>query len=238
MARRYDDPDTINAFLRLIKATPLTDSPNARVSVSELQTSLPSASVAQSKPESKSAPESNTNSVEASPASGIRAPPSTPVSQAVAVDKITHLDPIEEDDDDWLNEPSKETTFQENSARAAVNDGSPAMMNTPTRPVLGPVSSNLTSTQHKLLYMQEPSIHDDGKPGMLAQLEKQAQGYMDNVLENFRKANASLFADTQAQAEAKAQKHLTKAIANHSAARKSDDDSIPIHVGQLLTFIL
>ncbi|KAI1620235.1 hypothetical protein EDD37DRAFT_169570 [Exophiala viscosa] len=108
------------------------------------------------------------------------------------------------------------------------------MMNTPTRPVLGPVSSNLTSTQHKLLYMQEPSIHDDGKPGMLAQLEKQAQGYMDNVLENFRKANASLFADTQAQAEAKAQKHLTKAIANHSAAltqgeveTKSDSGIIP-----------
>jgi len=41
MARRIDDFDTINAFLRLIKATPLTDSPNARASVSEVQVTPP-----------------------------------------------------------------------------------------------------------------------------------------------------------------------------------------------------
>jgi len=193
------------------------------------QTSLPSETVAQSKPESKSAPESNTTSVEASPASGLRAPPSTPVSQAIAAEKITHLDPIEEDQDDWLDESPKGNASQENNARSAVSAGSPAMMDTPTRQALGPISTNLTATQHKLLSRYDPGVDDEGKPGMLAQLEKQAQGYMDNVLENFRKSKASMFADTQAQAEAKAQKHLTEAIANHSATRKSDDNSLAIH---------
>ncbi|KIV81715.1 hypothetical protein PV11_03878 [Exophiala sideris] len=234
MAGRYDNPDTINAFLRLIDATPLTDSPNARASVSELQTSLQSALVAQSKPESDSAPESNTTSVDASPAPGIRAPPSTPVSQAVAADKITHLDPIEDDDKDWLDESPKGTSTKENNGVPVVSAGSPAMMDTPTRPVLGPVSTNLTSTQHKLLFRKEPGVDDEVKPAMLAELEKQAQGYMDNVLEKFRKSKAALFTDAQAQAEAKAQKHLNEAIANHSATlaqaeveTKSDCSTIP-----------
>ena len=31
MARRIDDPDNLNAFLRLIRGTPLSTSPNARL---------------------------------------------------------------------------------------------------------------------------------------------------------------------------------------------------------------
>jgi hypothetical protein len=186
------------------------------------QTSLAPALVDETNLEAASAPESNTTSVEASPVPGLRAPPSTPVSQAVTSDKVTLLDPIEEDENDWLNGSPKDLPLQGNNAMAAITVASPARTDTPTKSVLGPDAGNLTPTQHKLLYRRQPSTEDEEKQTKLAELEIQAHGYMDNVIEKFRKSKAALFVEAQAKAEAKAQKHLNEAIANHSAARTSD----------------
>lgn len=198
------------------------------------QTSIPTAHGDETNLESGSAPESNTTSVEASPAPGLRAPPSTPVSQAVTSDKVTLLDPIEEDENDWLNGPPRDLPHQGNNAMAAISVASPAT-DTPTKSGLGPDAGNLTPTQHKLLFRPHPSADDKVKQTKLAELERRAHGYMDNVIENFRKSKATMFEEAQAKAEAKAQKHLNEAIANHSAARTSDLDPASLHVSPQLT---
>ncbi len=161
MARRIDDPNNLNAFLRLINGTPLSASPNARPaaatqvrltftlyiyhregsSLTMLKTLLPTAPLNDTRDqtehesehvETTTAPGSTAPSVEASPAAGSRAPPPTPETQMGNADKIAPLDPIREDDGDGLSE-ERGTPVKAPAQQSPQVPYSPERMATPSR---------------------------------------------------------------------------------------------------------
>ncbi|KAK7897650.1 hypothetical protein LTR67_004280 [Exophiala xenobiotica] len=217
MARRIDDPDNLNAFLRLIHGTPLSASPNARLAA-VAQTLLPTATLNdtrdQTEPEPEhvettTAPDSTAPSVEASPAAGSRAPPPTPETSLNNVDKIAPLDPIWEDDGDGISEergtpvqaPAQPTPPVRYSPEKMATPPSRA---TPSRSILGEMPTNLTPTQRRLLVKCRTDIDEQDKMRIIQQMQSQAQNYMEETVERFRQTKEAMFAQAQEQAAAKA----------------------------------
>lgn len=78
----------------------------------------------------------------------------------------------------------------------------PKQISSPARPVLTPKATNtaimtppslgLTPTQSRLL-LRKGELHEETQHLKLAELEKQSQDYMENVVGNWRKTKARMF---------------------------------------------
>ena len=150
-------------------------------------------------PETSTAANGTSTSVEVSPTQGSRAPPPTPETQPISNGTNIPLEPIFEDDTDWQSGVKQASRDTENSGRterdsSAENQGSQATT-TPDS-----MSHDLTPTQHALLVKKRTDIAEEDKAQIIRTLRERATCYMDETVEKFRKAKAAMFAEAERQA--------------------------------------
>ncbi|KAK6387032.1 hypothetical protein LTS17_000297 [Exophiala oligosperma] len=200
MSRHVDDPTTINAFLRMIRATPLSASPNARpeamaqtVPPAPLNGYSHESGVGNEPPETWTAPDGTSTSVEASPAREPLAPPPTPETQPVTNGSITLLEPIFEDDSDSSNGakqiPAKTGNPECTERTSSAQNEEPQVSN-----VLDTVPHALTPTQYALLVKTRNDIAEAEKARIIKATRDRAARYIDETVEKFRQSKAAMFA--------------------------------------------
>lgn len=144
-------------------------------------------------PETWTAPDGTSTSVEASPAREPLAPPPTPETQPVTNGSITLLEPIFEDDSDSSNGakqiPAKTGNPECTERTSSAQNEEPQVSN-----VLDTVPHALTPTQYALLVKTRNDIAEAEKARIIKATRDRAARYIDETVEKFRQSKAAMFA--------------------------------------------